>query len=61
MPACLEVSAKTWDDEIMGLRHRGFAGGSAPVEGVQFHPESIMTMEGKKLLASFLRLTEPRA
>jgi anthranilate synthase/aminodeoxychorismate synthase-like glutamine amidotransferase len=56
MPAELEITAKTWEDEIMGVRHRGFAGTRAPVEGVQFHPESIMTAAGKALLANFLRL-----
>jgi len=56
LPAELEITAKTWDDEIMGVRHRGFAAGAAPVEGVQFHPESIMTVAGKALLANFLRM-----
>ena len=51
LPSCLEVSAKTPDGVIMGLRHR-----EMKVEGVQFHPESIMTSEGKKLLANFLKL-----
>jgi para-aminobenzoate synthetase component II len=51
LPACLEVSARTSDGVIMGLRHR-----ELKVEGVQFHPESIMTTEGKKLLANFLEL-----
>jgi para-aminobenzoate synthetase component 2 len=51
LPACLEVSARTSDGVIMGLRHR-----EMKVEGVQFHPESIMTTEGKKLLANFLSL-----
>ena len=49
LPDCLEVTARTEDDVIMGLKHRRF-----PVEGVQFHPESILTFEGKKLLANFL-------
>ena len=50
-PDCLEVSAWTADGEIMGLRHRELA-----IEGVQFHPESILTLEGKRLLANFLEL-----
>jgi len=54
LPACLEITAKTWEDEIMGVRHRDFAGTDAPLEGVQFHPESIMTGEGKRILANFL-------
>jgi anthranilate synthase/aminodeoxychorismate synthase-like glutamine amidotransferase len=49
LPEELEVVAETSDREIMGLRHRQY-----PVHGVQFHPESIMTGEGKKLLANFL-------
>ncbi len=51
LPDCLEVSAFTNDDIIMGLRHR-----EMKVEGVQFHPESILTRDGKKLLANFLKL-----
>ena len=51
LPECLEVSASTADDIIMGLRHR-----ELKVEGVQFHPESILTSEGKQLLANFLKL-----
>jgi anthranilate synthase/aminodeoxychorismate synthase-like glutamine amidotransferase len=50
LPACLEVSATTHDGLIMGLRHREHA-----VEGVQFHPESIITQEGKRLIENFLR------
>jgi len=49
MPDVLEVTAKTWEDEIMGVRHK-----QQLVEGVQFHPESIMTTAGKQLLANFL-------
>jgi anthranilate synthase component 2 len=49
LPACLEVTAWTDDGEIMGLRHR-----SLPVEGVQFHPEAILTEHGHTLLANFL-------
>jgi len=51
LPDCLEISAFTTDDIIMGLRHR-----ELKVEGVQFHPESILTDGGKKLLANFLQL-----
>jgi anthranilate synthase/aminodeoxychorismate synthase-like glutamine amidotransferase len=49
VPACREISAKTAEGEIMGLRHRKY-----PIEGVQFHPESIGTPEGKALLRNFL-------
>jgi para-aminobenzoate synthetase component 2 len=51
IPPCLEVSARTAEGEVMGLRHRRF-----PIEGIQFHPESIGTPEGKRLLANFLRM-----
>ena len=51
LPDCLEVSAFTKENIIMGLRHR-----ELKVEGVQFHPESILTPEGKRLLANFLKL-----
>jgi para-aminobenzoate synthetase component 2 len=51
LPKCLEVSATSTDGLIMGLRHRDFR-----IEGVQFHPESIMTAHGKKLLENFLQL-----
>jgi anthranilate/para-aminobenzoate synthase component II len=51
LPSCLEVSAETSDGVIMGLRHR-----EKKIEGVQFHPESILTQEGRKLLANFLGL-----
>ncbi len=52
-PGCLEISSKSDDGEIMGIRHR-----EHPTEGIQFHPESIMTMVGKRLLRNFLRITE---
>ena len=51
LPDCLEVSAWTKEGEIMGLRHKEFV-----VEGVQFHPESILTEHGHKLLANFCKL-----
>jgi len=53
LPACLEMTAQTEDGEIMGVRHRHFA-----IEGVQFHPESIETEHGHKLLQNFLALKE---
>jgi para-aminobenzoate synthetase component 2 len=52
LPQVLEVSAQTAEGEIMGVRHRSLA-----VEGVQFHPESILTPEGPRLLGNFLRVT----
>jgi anthranilate synthase/aminodeoxychorismate synthase-like glutamine amidotransferase len=51
LPDCLEVTAWTDDGEIMGIRHRDY-----PVEGVQFHPESILTEHGHKLLQNFLEV-----
>jgi anthranilate synthase/aminodeoxychorismate synthase-like glutamine amidotransferase len=54
LPDALEVTARTPEGEIMGVRHR-----SLPVEGVQFHPESILTPEGPKLMANYLRLGSP--
>lgn len=54
VPSCLEISAHTSDGEIMGLRHREYV-----VEGVQFHPESILTASGHNLLNNFLALSSP--
>lgn len=51
LPDCLEITAETEEKEIMGVRHRRFA-----IEGVQFHPESIMTQGGKILLKNFLEI-----
>ena len=51
VPDSIEITANSDDGEIMGLQHREF-----PLHGVQFHPESILTAEGKKLLANFLRI-----
>jgi anthranilate synthase/aminodeoxychorismate synthase-like glutamine amidotransferase len=56
LPACLEVSAESDDGLVMGLRHR-----ELPVEGVQFHPESILTGSGKALLGNFLARLAPPA
>jgi anthranilate synthase/aminodeoxychorismate synthase-like glutamine amidotransferase len=50
-PSCLEITAESDDGEIMALTHREF-----PVQGVQFHPESVLTHDGKKILARFLAL-----
>ena len=55
LPACLEISAETKEGEIMGVRHKDFV-----MEGVQFHPESIMTGEGKKILKNFLQMEEKK-
>ena len=51
LPHCLRITAWTKDDEIMGLKHKKY-----PLWGVQFHPESILTREGKNILANFLKL-----
>jgi anthranilate synthase component 2 len=53
LPECLEVTAWTQDGEIMGVRHKEFH-----VEGVQFHPESVLTERGHDLLSNFLRETQ---
>jgi anthranilate synthase/aminodeoxychorismate synthase-like glutamine amidotransferase len=52
LPAELEVTAETDQGEIMGVRHR-----SLPLEGVQFHPESVLTPEGDRLMANFMRMS----
>ena len=52
-PDSLEITAETAEGEIMGLRHKQF-----PLWGVQFHPESILTIHGKELLANFLKLKD---
>ena len=52
-PDCLEISARTAEGEIMGVRHKAYR-----IEGIQFHPESILTKEGKALLKNFLSLSQ---
>jgi len=52
LPECLQISAWTKEGEIMGVRHRGYL-----IEGVQFHPESILTTTGKDILRNFLRIS----
>jgi anthranilate synthase/aminodeoxychorismate synthase-like glutamine amidotransferase len=51
LPSCLEITAETAEGEVMGLQHREY-----PIHGVQFHPESVLTAEGMKLLKNFLAL-----
>jgi len=51
LPSCLEITAWTKEDEIMGLRHKKY-----PLWGVQFHPESLLTKSGKDILANFLKI-----
>jgi anthranilate synthase component II len=56
LPDMLEVTSHAQDDEIMGVRHRELAGTCAPMEGVQFHPESILSEHGHAMLKNFLEL-----
>lgn len=51
LPACFEISAYTLEGEIMGIRHREY-----PLEGIQFHPESILTPQGKRIIKNFIDL-----
>jgi len=51
LPACLKITAETEEGEIMGIRHESY-----PVEGIQFHPESILTPQGKRIIRNFLML-----
>ncbi|UNC92608.1 anthranilate synthase component II [Candidatus Contubernalis alkaliaceticus] len=50
MPSCLEITSRTEEGTVMGVRHRDY-----PLEGIQFHPESILTAQGKRLLSNFLK------
>ena len=56
LPAALDITATSRDGEIMGVRHRELAGTATPLEGVQFHPESILTEHGHAMLKNFLEL-----
>lgn len=60
LPAELEVTSWTEGGEIMGVRHRELAGGPAPLEGVQFHPESILSEHGHAMLKNFLQMGAAR-
>jgi len=53
LPPCLEITARTEDDTVMGVRHKEY-----PVEGIQFHPESILTSPGKNILKNFITIAE---
>ncbi|MDY0361011.1 MAG: aminodeoxychorismate/anthranilate synthase component II [Desulforegulaceae bacterium] len=53
LPDCFEISALTEDGEIMGLRHKEYL-----IEGIQFHPESIMTPQGKRMLRNFIKISK---
>ena len=55
MPTCLKITARTKDGEIMAVEHRDY-----PTYGLQFHPESIMTPEGRKILENFFAIAEKR-
>jgi anthranilate synthase component II len=57
LPAELEISSTSDDGEIMGVRHRGLAGTATPLEGVQFHPESVLSEHGHAMLRNFLEMS----
>jgi len=61
LPAELEVTATSEDGEIMGVRHKALAGTATPLEGVQFHPESILSEHGHAMLRNFLDMTAAAA
>ncbi|MCV2420932.1 anthranilate synthase component II [Paucibacter sp. DJ2R-2] len=56
LPAVFDITARSEDGEIMGVRHRELAGTATPMEGVQFHPESILSEHGHAMLKNFLQL-----
>ena len=60
LPAELEITSTSEDGEIMGVRHKGLAGTATPLEGVQFHPESILSEHGHALLKNFLQMGPDR-
>ena len=51
LPSCLKITAETEEGEVMGIRHETY-----PVEGIQFHPESILTPQGKRIIRNFLNM-----
>ena len=57
LPECLDITSSTDDGEIMGVRHRELAATRTPLEGVQFHPESILSEHGHAMLKNFLEMT----
>jgi len=57
MPAVLQVTARSEDGEIMGVRHRELAGTATPLEGVQFHPESVLSEHGHAMLRNFITMS----
>ena len=59
LPAELEITAQSEDGEIMGVRHRALAATAAPLEGVQFHPESILSEHGHARRRNFIRMGAP--
>lgn len=61
LPAVLDITSTSEDGEIMGVRHRELAATKTPLEGVQFHPESILSEHGHAMLKNFLDLSRPQA
>ena len=61
LPSALEISATSEDGEIMGVRHKTLAGTATPLEGVQFHPESILSEHGHAMLRNFIAMSRQEA